>query len=465
MLTDAVRGSSGGVLRLEQNAFGGIGGGSEDGFGATGGLATSHLTLSDSTAVWFVATTVGAYGGSGGQGSGSASAGAGGAAEAVLALLSTSTGAGGSVIAVGGAGGDSAAGGHGMGGDARARGAVESTVGADSAVSARGGAGYLGLADGGRADVVSRATSAGAAVAKGEAYGGTGNVLGRASSLVEARSTTAFGSSLATAEATGLQADATARSMAQGAASNYAYATSMGEYGAANSLSNSTGVGGVTVQTQAGAPAGGTVRTATSTNVGGNSYGMMGPASGYQALSYALAAPTAGTLGDVLADAPAVAAALADSQVMGIGTMASSFGADGVWGTPYSYITTANFVFATGVAGHLTLGLLGSVSEAAGFTELELIVRSHGTEVFSQTFTTVAEAQSFFNDRALVLGMLGAGNQDLLVSAGFTLTEPGGFGFEYAVGVAPIPEPGTWMLLLAGLTVVLLRRRSSREPS
>ncbi|AVR98935.1 PEP-CTERM sorting domain-containing protein [Pseudoduganella armeniaca] len=413
--------------------------------------------MADSGATGFLTVHVGAYGGGGGQGSGAATAGAGGAADAMLALR-TAASANGIVTAQGGAGGDSAAGSHGMGGDARARSSVESAVRADSVASARGGAAYLGLADGGRADVVSRATAAGAAQARGEAVGGTGVLLGTASALVEARSTGNGGSSLANAEATGLQADATARSWAQGAASNYAYATAQGDSGVASSVSSSTGAAGMTVETRAGAPTGGTVRTASSANVGGNRYGLMGPASGYQALSYALAGPATGVVGDALAGAPAVAAALADSRVVGIGTMAGSFPADGSDGTGYTYVTAANFVFATDLPGHLTLGLLGSVTEGAGFTELELIVRSHGTEVFSQTFTSVADAQLFFDRRSLVLDMLAAGNQDLLISAGFTLAEPGGFGFEYAVGVAAIPEPGTWMLLLAGLAVVLVRR-------
>jgi hypothetical protein len=48
-----------------------------------------------------------------------------------------------------------------------------------------------------------------------------------------------------------------------------------------------------------------------------------------------------------------------------------------------------------------------------------------------------------------------AGLQDLLVSAAFTLDRPGGFGFEYALGVTPVPEPQAWVMMALGLAVLL----------
>lgn len=159
----------------------------------------------------------------------------------------------------------------------------------------------------------------------------------------------------------------------------------------------------------------------------------------------------------ILAAAPAAAAALAKGEIIAVGTMGIQSAA------PPSNLLSANFQFATDAPRYLTLGLLGTLSDQGlTFSDLELTVSSHGTQLFTQSFDSVAAAQQFFADQAISLGMLGAGMQDILVSTEITGSDRGGFQFQYALGVSAVPEPGSWMLMLVGMTVVLVVTRRRR---
>jgi hypothetical protein len=120
----------------------------------------------------------------------------------------------------------------------------------------------------------------------------------------------------------------------------------------------------------------------------------------------------------------------------------------------------------TGAAGqHVLLGLLSGFGVGGGFSNLDFSVTSNGTLLFSQSFSSFAAAQGFFNDNVLDLGYLGSGVQDLVVTTAFTENAGQGYGFSYVIGsaVAAVPEPSTWVMMLLGSGMLLMRRRNQKE--
>jgi hypothetical protein len=177
----------------------------------------------------------------------------------------------------------------------------------------------------------------------------------------------------------------------------------------------------------------------------------------FGALSYASMSPWKPIS---LAATPRVAAAFETLERVGEGTMGSvrEFGT----GELEYMKTTANFLFDTAEDGTLTLGLLNFVNRSGPVGHFDFSVLSHGTELFARTFDSVGEAQAFFTDHALALGTLGAGSQDILISANYLFTGANFVQFDYVLGVealAPVPEPGTWMMVLLGMTVLVFRAR------
>jgi hypothetical protein len=440
----------------------GTGSGGVGGVAGNGGSGISRLTVADASAS-NVGVTVEAYGGTSGQVYDRGTAGRGGDAEAFLlvkadkagsAATGTASASGGSVNGARIAGGNSV---------------VRSTVQADSSATSRA-FGYGGAGDyvpSGRAygtsDVYSRAVSNGAANAqavsdftstsrvRAEAAGGTGPVS-------------------AYADAAKGNADVSAYSSALGSAANQAQALSRGTRGTVNATSVSTGDGGRSVTTNVSVAHETQISIAarTSASIGGAlptlanmNQNDLPSAVGSYATAHATAAPDAAALNGVLASKPNVAAALADGEVVGMGTFTGGvYQFSSVPTDAYSSVTSANFHFDTAAPGFLTLGLIDNATYGTGFTKLELRISDADTEIFSQSFDSLVAAQAFFSDHALTLGELGAGSHDLLVTAGFSVTNGQGFGFRYALGVSAVPEPQTWMLMLLGATVVLLRRRA-----
>jgi hypothetical protein len=265
----------------------------------------------------------------------------------------------------------------------------------------------------------------------------------------------------AVARGEGRSAHVSAYSSAGAAASSKAEAFAL-EQGSAHAESVSTGANGERVATSASAPLVGMyARAATGTNVGGAAGTL--PTDADSTLSTATVSPDQAAVAALFAGAPIAAAAFADTRIVGAGTMVGLRGASQPAG--YSGITTANFQFDTTANGYLKLGLLDGIayqawsSGQAPVGQLELTISNHGTEVFSRSFGTLDAAVAFFNDRTLYLGELAAGHQDLLVTADFTMHNDGAFGFQYALGVSPVPEPQTWLLMLLGATIVMVSKR------
>ncbi|WBS01724.1 hypothetical protein OU994_26220 [Pseudoduganella sp. SL102] len=232
-----------------------------------------------------------------------------------------------------------------------------------------------------------------------------------------------------------------------------------GDRGDATALATSTSTGpGMRVKTTAGATFAATGFFQFET---GTSIGRAVPGQGSNTGSYANALPVGAV---IPAGAPTVAAALEGQRIAAVGRM---LGVSTYPAAPGAhFLTTASFRFDTVAPGALTLGLL-DFRNFGSFAELELIVSNHGSELFSWTFDSLAAAQAFFDDNVLELGMLGAGSQDILIAADFSFGNTySKFDFDYvlgAEGLAPVPEPQVWMLMLLGLTVLLVRPRATRR--
>lgn len=186
-------------------------------------------------------------------------------------------------------------------------------------------------------------------------------------------------------------------------------------------------------------------------NIGG---GVFALEYGQRQSSYAISQASA-----LPADAPA---GTPDGLALGVGTM-GAYGANGLAAGSYSLQTAANFQFDTTGQSVLTLGLLSALTQGTGLAGLALTVSADGATLFSQTFANLADAQLFFADNTVTLGMLGAGSHDVLVAADFLLNGAGGFGFQYAL-VSSVPEPSSWQMLLLGLGALAQRaaRRTRR---
>jgi len=137
----------------------------------------------------------------------------------------------------------------------------------------------------------------------------------------------------------------------------------------------------------------------------------------------------------------------------------------------HQYTTTGDFLFTSTNAEHLMLGFISSTFLGSGFNTLDLSISANGTQLYSHTFTSLAEANAFFNDHVLDLGLFGAGRQDVLISSTFSFLDPAGYAFNYVVdgelgqngggGTSPVPEPASWLMMAVGMGSLLLvaRRR------
>ncbi|GGY52372.1 beta strand repeat-containing protein [Pseudoduganella albidiflava] len=449
---NSVAGSTAGNLVLQQVAQGGAGGRNSyaGGAGGQGGNAVSRLAMIDSAAARIDARLE-ARGGAGGYSAAGVS-GNGGGAEAVLELTSRKAGAAitANVYADGGTASRQTGGNY---GDAVAR----------STVSALGSVRNTAVVDARRADLHAPYGNGNAtAFARSEstmdietrAYARTTIMAGTvAQARAESVSTGAHG--LAIAEGRGGNVDVAAIAQGTGAIRNYAVASGTGLTGTIQATSI-TSADGVRVETTVSTP----VYHEHSIEVRATA-GILDTMQwhGNGNASTASYRPFNPALFD---RAPTVGAAFAQTGLVGAGSM-SLTGINAVTPGLYHQVTTARFNFDTTAAGDLTLGLFNFYPYGAAFEELELTVSNHGVEILTYTFDSLAAASAFFHDNVLSLGTFGAGGQDIFISADIVYgAEYGHTNFDYALGadnLAPVPEPGTWAMLLLGLSVVLIRQR------
>ena len=429
-LDNAAAGTTTGALVLAQTANGGAAGD----YGGRGGDATSRLQVTDNVAASLSLQAL-AVSGAGSKPAvvdavnsdgGLARAGAHGSGRVVDTLARAGGGSGGF-----------------KGGDAMAEASATGLLRATSRAEASGGTKLFpdspsgpDIRNGGNAVATAVASSsAGLAAADAVARGGIAVSRGDASASAQAIGSAPGTSSAANATAVGARVTAAARSSAIGAAANTAQARGEGSAGTASARSTAT-QGSVAVTTGASAQVNGIAVADSAASVGG-ALPLPGAAVSYQAFSYAAALQ-------------ASAARLMDGKVIGMGQQGAAWSGSGT----LAYETHAGFTFAADGGEHLTLGLLGAAGSGLGLTQLALTVSNGGTELFARSFTSLDDAQRFFSSGSFDLGVLGGGQQQLELTAGFTFAGAGALSFQYAFGVSAVPEPGTWLLLLAGLALL-----------
>ena len=149
--------------------------------------------------------------------------------------------------------------------------------------------------------------------------------------------------------------------------------------------------------------------------------------------------------------------------------------------TPAVLATTGEFSFATDSAQRLLLGFVSSTFTGGSFDALDLTISNNGVTLLSQSFTTLAAANLFFNDHVLDLGSFGAGSQHLVINSSLTYAQQGAYAFNYVLGggglfrtsalgvatldsVSAVPEPSAWLMMSLGMGGMLLvaRRRKSK---
>jgi hypothetical protein len=196
-----------------------------------------------------------------------------------------------------------------------------------------------------------------------------------------------------------------------------------------------------------------------------------GAAGDNQLYAYAGAAPAGGAGLGLSATA---AAALTD--LYGTGMHGASGGIDAEQASAPVGINISEFQFVSAVDQHLLIAFLGA--GGTGFDTLDLSISSHGSLLFSQSFTSLSDANLFFTDKVLDLGLFGAGAQDIVVRSSLAGAAYG-YAFNYVLGggggllgvgvptsgagVSAVPEESSWMMMMIGLSGLLIvaRRRKS----
>jgi hypothetical protein len=453
------------------------GGGSVALFNVATGVTSGHLSLSQSARGGDnnVYNPYGDYGG-------------GGAASSEINLdNSTASRLTGATVARGGADDSS---GSGLGGDASAVTVLRSRV-AGAAVSADasayGGANFGGAKGNAQAIALGDALSTSRASAQGYAVswaGATSNLSATAVANAVASERNGNGYAEAVGAVQTLQAGGASRATASAVGDNarsYAFASGVGN-GAIVGIASGQGRAGAALADSTAHAAGGAGQvhgTATanfgdgtsfssaasysSANYGGAAYGLPALDGSFQAVSNVNGAPGAAGGAALLAASPNVAAALT-GPLIGSGVQAASYAIDGA-GQSLTYVMTGEFQFELVAGRNLLIGFLGASALNTGFDLLDLSISNHGVSLFSHTFSSLAEANLFFSDKVLDLGLFGAGMQDVIITSSLTASSANGYAFSYALGsavTAAVPEASSWLLLMMGLTVVLVMVRRSR---
>ncbi len=467
---------AGNTLNLSQTATGGAGGDAIFGRAGNGGNAWSTISVASGAALTVnVAGT--AIGGHGGEAVGSpfdpgesGSRGGGGSANSQLSLNAGTAGWNaeitGTSTAIAGMPGNSA-----FVPDGGSADAVSTVQGTGRVTSIANATGQFGSQAGGYANAQAVANSNYIAIARANTTAGGAQYSAGAAARARAEARSLyFASADAVANSgSGRFGDMEPASASAEATVNHypgaapvspaqpsearAHALSSGRDGVAAARSTYTDQYGsgaaVTTSATTGQPAMlYTPEATTAANIGGAAYAPWDPQQGISSavISYASALPTAASVAPLIASSAEVAAAFAGADTLAAGTMAGAF-------FPMTGSAQLKLPFSTG--SHLLLGLVQPIMAPGIGGTFSFSVTNGGTSLYSGNFTTEAQANAVFNGHAFDLGVVNANSLDLLLT--FTL-EGGIYGFSYLIGqggaLAPVPEPGSWMLLMLGLALL-----------
>ncbi|MDH5276153.1 MAG: hypothetical protein OEW88_06990, partial [Gammaproteobacteria bacterium] len=184
-------------------------------------------------------------------------------------------------------------------------------------------------------------------------------------------------------------------------------------------------------------------------------------------LATAIGLPDADVLDQILAVSPTVADGLAGPGVAALfaGAMGGSNPYYAVTGTRESRLFLTIDVGAESGFEFL-LGLVNPVGLDDGFTSLHFQAFGDGTTLLDMSFTDLAMATAWFDDRLLNLGRLDGGPDglvDLELSLDFMGTGGGDGFFFNVVGASAVPlPPSVWLMMtaLGALVRRQLRRRA-----
>ena len=246
-----------------------------------------------------------------------------------------------------------------------------------------------------------------------------------------------------------------------------AQSTAAGSSGAANSTAETSFTNAKVLSTTS-APTGSTATTDAIAQAGEDGQAFSNP--GQTAYAFSVGAPDKAYATSLIegAGAEAVADKLGPRDaIFGAAILGANYAQDG-GGESLTYSATSTFDFGHG--GDLQLGLIDSQRtgfvDGGGFQSLEFYVIANNVEIVDQTFGSLALADQFFQDQVIDLGSSLGPNVALTFGYNLVASGSGGYGVDFAVGGA-VPEPSTWVMLLAGLGGLGLagyRRVGSQPP-
>jgi hypothetical protein len=209
------------------------------------------------------------------------------------------------------------------------------------------------------------------------------------------------------------------------------------------------------------APVGNSADSQSNASFGGSTYYSLpavGAVSSAQGFSNVVGSPNTAAVNALLTGHSALATSLSGATVVGAGVMGSSYGGTAGSGTAHVFSGSAAFNYSFDSPYSLSLGFLGMNAFNGGFDSLEFTVVNNGSTIYSHTFTTLADATSFFTDQTLGLGTF-SGGLNMLVEYDLTASSARGMDFSYLVATAPVPEPEIWALMLVGLGMLGIAKR------
>jgi hypothetical protein len=122
------------------------------------------------------------------------------------------------------------------------------------------------------------------------------------------------------------------------------------------------------------------------------------------------------------------------SSIFGAGVLGANYSAAST-GT-YTYTASNTHEYALSGSYSITLGLLGLGAYNNGFKTLSFTVAEGATTLFTQSFSTLSKAQTYFTDDPVILGNL-TGPIDLTLTYKLTANAPEAAGISYLVADGP----------------------------
>jgi hypothetical protein len=192
------------------------------------------------------------------------------------------------------------------------------------------------------------------------------------------------------------------------------------------------------------------------------------------ALAHATGRPTAGDVQSAVQGTTQVAAAFSGDAidiVLSLGQVGFKAGTDGDGASPtrHAEFEVVPDALAVSVLQDAIVGFMRPEFIGDGFDSLRFQAKLRGQMLADESFEELDEALAYFDDRVLDLGNFSIGinppptYSPLELFFDWTGSEQsGGFGVDFIVGVTPVPEPSTALLLAIGLAALAERARRRR---